>query len=169
MDVGGYVTGRMNRQPTALSTRACDFGVEQARYSKRVTATALVRLVLCIAAILVALSVGSGTVEAGIVTSMSSNGMSVVPTVDDDRAPPEQSEFSIFKAQSLFELPQNTGGTSSSSSTSTSGPSHSLAAAANTVLLGGLARSGWITPEAVQALPPLLPSGQFRPPCASVV
>ena len=42
----------------------------------------------------------------------------------------------------------------------------SALAGSSVVLVCGLPRSGWVVPEAVQALPPLLPSGLFRPPCA---
>jgi hypothetical protein len=65
----------------------------------------------------------------------------------------------------VLEMPQNSTG-ATSSSTSTFGSSHSFVAVVDTVLIGGLTCSGWIVPESVQALPPLLPSGLFRPPCA---
>lgn len=127
-------------------------------------------VLLPLVAIAIALGTFAGTAEAGIVTSMSGDGAMSSAGSSDGRSTPH-SEPAILEFNErlvgLFELPQNTGGTSSPSSTSTSGPSHSLAAATDTVLLGGLPRSGWITPEAVQALPLLLPSGLFRPPCAN--
>ena len=130
------------------------------------------RTLLPLAATVVVFGLCGGNVEAGIVTSMSSDrGMSAAQTDDYPGAPSKQSEHSEllnFKAHpsGLFELPQNSGGTSSTSTTSSSGPTQSLAAATDIVLLGGLNRSGWITQEAVQVLPPLMPSGLFRPPCA---
>ena len=139
---------------------------------RRMSLVAIPRLILPLAAIVIAFSASSA--DAGIVTSMSlgNGGMSASATDAGDHCPQPQSWLSFLREleqPGLYGLAQHTnttGTTSSPTSSSSSGSSTSALADSSVTLVCGLPRLGWVVPEAVQALPPLLPSGLFRPPCA---
>jgi hypothetical protein len=111
------------------------------------------------------------SVEAGIVTAMGDTSGMIA-----EGASSSAPQFSQVVLQLLYgdvrhyaSLTQSNApisSSSTSSSTSNFGSGQSPLAISETILLGGLPCSGWITPETVEALPPLLPSGLFRPPCA---
>jgi hypothetical protein len=111
------------------------------------------------------------SVEAGIVTAMGDTSGMI-----SDGASSSAPQFSQVVVQLLYgdvrhyaSLTQSNApisSSSTSSSTSNFGSGQSPLALSEGILLGGLPCSGWITPETVEALPPLLPSGLFRPPCA---
>jgi hypothetical protein len=120
--------------------------------------------------VLLSLGLSSVTAEAGIMTTMSADSVasSFSDGGDQQSAPNQVLPLFVRLMQQhlgVLEMPQNSSG-ATSSSTSSFGSSHSFVAVVDTVLIGGLACSGWIVPESAQALPPLLPSGLFRPPCA---
>jgi hypothetical protein len=137
-----------------------------------VKATTLARRFASLVAFSCAVLFANRAADAGIVVSMGDA---------PELAAPESDSLATTKIDSLLRylmtpdlgphvvLTQPNAPMSSSTSSSaptTFGSGQSPLAIAESVSLGGLPRSGWITPEAVQSLPPLLPSGLFRPPCA---
>jgi hypothetical protein len=130
------------------------------------------RLCLSMAAAVLALVFfGQSSAEAGVVTSMQAGGMAApeVPVPNQRPAAPWGS-FPQISGQivglcvALDTSSQSTTSTPTSSFSST----HPPAAIASACELPSPASRGWVVPESTLALPPLLPSGLFRPPCASL-
>ena len=110
----------------------------------------------------------SQVAEAGVTTSLDSSA-AAYSDLDETHHPDcpidSPSHQLLTNGRGLYGIPQSTS-TSSTSTPTSAGAGPQVMATFSTALLSDSPRIGWVTPESALALPPLLPSGLFRPPCA---
>jgi hypothetical protein len=109
-------------------------------------------------------------VDAGIVTSMDSVGSSSLKVVTSQTGRVDDSHFRLaFKllveiSTGLNHALPNSTSTTGGSTSPGFGPTQMLASCAIVIGAQELPARGWTVPQETLALPPLLPSGLFRPP-----
>jgi hypothetical protein len=119
--------------------------------------------------VVAAVVLAAQSAQAGMMTSMSAADEATIShSSDHSRHGEPRSVLFELRSDVQKALAQQPGGNSTSTSTTSipSGSGQSVFTSARDSQLDGMQCCGWIVPEAVQALPPLLPSGLFRPPCA---